>query len=500
MGMPQQHLVQHYGDAPGASYVQPASPLQPLPTYNYPPVTNAPPMAPSMGAPSMYSTEEAPMDEAMLARPVAMDPPDEPPSLSKRSNQDGSNSFSSGDHLGTFSSEHQSMGNQLYSSEDNHGESYEEPDFYPGAPAPPKNENRDYFGHEAVDGGYYNGQPESALGPDEYNSHMGPAHAPQYLYDEHGKAMQHQGSHMGPGHEVPYHYEEPRDTQRQQGSHARREGPYGFGEPVDTVQLHHMPQTESERKEEQYRYEEPGGVHEPLSPHSGPGHEKEHFRYDESPDRFSQPEDVQQQESSFESYGENVDQNKRGRSDLPPTSPQSQTGSEQVSHTSSAMRGAQELLKRNRQKRLEMAARHTEGTPLSNALRVQTKMHRPDPVLHPDKDVISPQSATTWESSSEVTSVVSGTSSAWTEGSANGDRSSRRALILQMAKARMKKNNTPKPAGASPVNVSIAEDEEEKKLDSAGEEDMALDVVMSRTNSLNESGTDIDISISQDLD
>jgi hypothetical protein len=50
-------------------------------------------------------------------------------------------------------------------------------------------------------------------------------------------------------------------------------------------------------------------------------------------------------------------------------------------------------------------------------------------------------SVDTWEESgSEVTgSAVSG-SSGWTENSAPADRTSRRALILQMARARMKNN------------------------------------------------------------
>ena len=53
--------------------------------------------------------------------------------------------------------------------------------------------------------------------------------------------------------------------------------------------------------------------------------------------------------------------------------------------------------------------------------------------MHGGDDV----SESTWESGSEMSgSMVSG-SSVWSEGSA-GDRSSRRALILQMAKARMK--------------------------------------------------------------
>jgi hypothetical protein len=52
------------------------------------------------------------------------------------------------------------------------------------------------------------------------------------------------------------------------------------------------------------------------------------------------------------------------------------------------------------------------------------------------------ESAATWESGSELTASVISGSSAWTD-SSNQDRSSRRALILQMAKARMKTNKDP---------------------------------------------------------
>jgi hypothetical protein len=133
---------------------------------------------------------------------------------------------------------------------------------------------------------------------------------------------------------------------------------------------------------------------------------------------------------------------------------------------------------------------------VENSLQVETE--RPDPTIESEKDAISPQSGSTWESSSEVTSVVSGTSSAWTEGSAN-DRSTRRALILQMAKARMKKNNPGKAVSSGTGQETTTEREEEKKLDEP-EEDLKLetDGSIPRINSLNETGTDIDIS--QDLD
>lgn len=60
------------------------------------------------------------------------------------------------------------------------------------------------------------------------------------------------------------------------------------------------------------------------------------------------------------------------------------------------------------------------------------------------------ESQATWDSGSEITSVISG-SSVWTDGSNAGDRSSRRALILQMAKARMKSNKSSPAAHSAPI-------------------------------------------------
>lgn len=145
---------------------------------------------------------------------------------------------------------------------------------------------------------------------------------------------------------------------------------------------------------------------------------------------------------------------------LPKNSNQSQMTSD-ISHTSSAMRGARELLKRNRQKRLDIATRRSQDPP-----------YIAEPSYSP-KDVPSPHSDSF--SGSEVTSIVSATSSAWTENSSAPERSSRRALILQMAKARMKNN---KSGGASLSNEHHSElmgtysiTEEEKKLDGPAEDE-----------------------------
>jgi hypothetical protein len=103
-----------------------------------------------------------------------------------------------------------------------------------------------------------------------------------------------------------------------------------------------------------------------------------------------------------------------------------------------------------------------------------------DEEVNPAWNVASPrtdsESGATWESGSEFTSVVSG-SSVWTDNSHNPDRSSRRALILQMAKARMKGNKTGGSiAGESAIAEEAYEDvEEEKKLDYHRDQDPSTD-------------------------
>lgn len=151
--------------------------------------------------------------------------------------------------------------------------------------------------------------------------------------------------------------------------------------------------------------------------------------------------------------------------DRPPVSPRSPHDSTSEYSQSSAMRGAQDMLKRNRQRRLETARR----------LREEHQQHQQhddagegEDEEFADKDlvVIESESGVTWDSGSEVTSVVSG-SSVWTDNSNNPDRSSRRALILQMAKARMKGNKVPGDMGEDAIPEESYDDdnEEEKKND-----------------------------------
>lgn len=124
---------------------------------------------------------------------------------------------------------------------------------------------------------------------------------------------------------------------------------------------------------------------------------------------------------------------------------------------SATLRSAQDLLRKNRQRRVDTeptnVPEHEEhdfeyddpsyqSTPVS-----RTEMSEQTPSSHEDeKKTVSPSS--TWESGSEMTSVISG-SSVWTDSSNTADRSSRRALILQMAKARMKQHRSYSSASVS---------------------------------------------------
>jgi hypothetical protein len=162
-----------------------------------------------------------------------------------------------------------------------------------------------------------------------------------------------------------------------------------------------------------------------------------------SPPSALSPSDVEYDDRSPTNHLQHSSPRHRG-SELPPMSPRSPANSDVYSQHSSAMKGAQELLRRNRQRRAAAAMQSTSSAANPN---------KPNPggsALLPHEaeegggraaqNLASPntdsESGTTWESGSDFTG-----SSVWTDGSfANPDRSSRRALILQMAKARMKSN------------------------------------------------------------
>lgn len=172
--------------------------------------------------------------------------------------------------------------------------------------------------------------------------------------------------------------------------------------------------------------------------------------------------------NSSADYSNHVHENSRqhGNSPLPPMSPRSANGTEYSQ--SSAMRGAQELLRRNRQKRLELAQRMK--SPDEKASCEGEAATPDDEGINPD--VISPQSQdsnSTWQTgaSEHTSSEVTGGSSMW-DGDSHPDRSSRRALILQMARARMKSH------GIKGVDAGGLEDE--KKLDPARDSTNDIDI------------------------
>jgi hypothetical protein len=103
------------------------------------------------------------------------------------------------------------------------------------------------------------------------------------------------------------------------------------------------------------------------------------------------------------------------------------SGMDSRGHQSPAMRGAHEILKRNRRRRAEVSKHNNQMT--SPAMSVT-----------PETTKSENNRTEVWDDGSDITgSAISG-SSVWTDNSGTGDRSSRRALILQMAKARMKNN------------------------------------------------------------
>lgn len=152
-----------------------------------------------------------------------------------------------------------------------------------------------------------------------------------------------------------------------------------------------------------------------------------------------------------------IDGSKRD-SGLPPHSPRSIPGSE--FSQSSALRGAQELLRRNRARRLSTRKPVEDQSTVSRDVE---EFEDPSTNISAVPSNSELESGGTWESTSEMTSVVSG-SSVWTDNENNPDRSSRRALILQMAKARMKSNkSSTTPTSVNTKSVStpkmVSEDE-----------------------------------------
>lgn len=176
--------------------------------------------------------------------------------------------------------------------------------------------------------------------------------------------------------------------------------------------------------------------------------------------------------------------------------PQSPNSTSDYSRTS-AMKGAQELLRRNRQRRLEAARKRleTEGpddepapSPVQPSATASSSAAVHSISVTPrsasgesesDDLILSPRTDSesgAWESGSA--SVVSG-SSVWTDSNSLPDRSSRRALILQMAKARMRNNKTggsvSSPISAATISEKGTEDSANADLENPSEEEKKLE-------------------------
>jgi len=140
----------------------------------------------------------------------------------------------------------------------------------------------------------------------------------------------------------------------------------------------------------------------------------------------------------------------------------------EYSRQSAAMRSAQDLLRNNReQKRSEVQENIPENKSNHFVHNNKSRNQRCDRLpTSPEDD----SGTSEWESGSEMTSVISGSS--WTETSNVVDRSSRRALILQMAKARMKQNKNAASILENKASRTIAEEAKPLRLDSNHEFDL----------------------------
>lgn len=160
---------------------------------------------------------------------------------------------------------------------------------------------------------------------------------------------------------------------------------------------------------------------------------------------------------SMESYDEQFPSPDIGR-------PPKKSETDRSKSASPAMRGAQEMLRRNRQRRSqETAKRKVSREGRKETILPETPVDEMYVTGAPAETPKSPESGTTWESGSDATSI--GGSSTWTDDN-NPDRSSRRALILQMAKARMRNNQQQHVSSEEgPTRAESREMEEEKKND-----------------------------------
>jgi hypothetical protein len=256
--------------------------------------------------------------------------------------------------------------------------------------------------------------------------------------------------------------------------------------PEEPFEDYPSPQNDQFAQEE---YDRPPD-HYPMSPLDDDFVEED-FGVEEKKIGFDEPDPVIEfqmtQESDMENGEDDFTPIKRDGFSLgTPRSIVSHTSVE--SHQSAALRAAQELLKKNRRRRVEMAMKQSKSREEDTQPDDSFEEEEPDPAGSPrDED-----SAATWESGSELTASVISGSSVWTDGSGN-DRSSRRALILQMAKARMKSSKD-SPDRSKVSAPPIDEEDEEAFI----EEGFIGDELVDETDNFTEANTDIDFSA--DLD
>ncbi|KAL7562316.1 hypothetical protein ACA910_014531 [Epithemia clementina (nom. ined.)] len=431
-----------------------------------------------------------PMDEAAESppRPIrgsGMDPPDdEPPSLSKR----GDSVEESPYHAG------QQPNHSLHQNGFIYGDLPDQMAGYPKDNSETSNRTPDEYNQEqhiysTAEGQQYPGDEDDIQQGDHHYQNMDDQRMHYHEDDIHGQheederyanASQRRTHYQHEDDANRHYHEEKRfsntSQQRIQFHDEEQETPHYQDEEEQNSQ-YYQEETEQDGyyKVPQDKTEDSDDYHQPSLQYSEDKHVGYYSESKEEADVAQDDEPASPQEQSLSplKYEYSADQTEEPGNDQVSPASNANTQSE-FSHTSSAMRGARELLKRNRQRRLELAARRSQDHS-ENANSI--------------KDATSPQSevsGATWESGSEVTSVVSATSSAWTENSTAPERSSRRALILQMAKARMKNN---KSGGTSVAGGETASEfgnqeilgtysitEEEKKLDGPLEDDQATDI------------------------
>lgn len=410
-----------------------------------------------MGPTTMDHT--LPMDEAIaamshfrsgppapLAAPLRMDPPeDEPPSLRKRGYY-GGHSVSSADYSSQRSSYKDGESFQGSAYQDaayQDGLAYGGSEYY-------HEEERLRRRNEEIHTGNYSSQGN---GDEYYGDHNSVERAPsEGDNDSRGHDNIHGFNRAKIQSEDKFNTEYHNDSVHEEFHHSDH-----FQDGTDNL----------EPSDEYY-----DDFHASFVQHPGyHGQHMEQGHYDPPVDEFNSPmsetdsmpfsdPDFEVPDDEFENFGleskeSNDDYSPRRRNpELPPPSPRSPQDSELSQ--SSALRGAQELLRRNRQRRLEIARRARD---LQRMEYAQHSMGAEDESTEPTVDLPTPRSQETggtWDSNSDfTTSQMSGEgSSVWTDD--NPDRSSRRALILQMAKARMKSHGVNKQSHF----------DEEKKLES----------------------------------